>query len=730
MATYGFETHETPYIALVGGLGTGKTCLAAHFARQLADSQDLVVWITASTRDAVLDAYAEACAYVVRPAPADRNRAAERFLNWAESTKHSWVIVLDGVREPADVRGLLPPRRANGLTLLTTRRRDVPPPGPAWRQVEVGGFTDDECADFLWAVVEENDLALWPGEIDWLLARIGNLPILVERIASRAVETGDWPEDIGTREFSLDAYANVWTAAAREELTAAVSVALPDAGVARAMARLLSMLPPGPFPVAAFTSDAVRRHLGDADPEEALSLLRTYSIVDGTDDAPTWPAPALLCVTWGPGTGEPDDLARARVVADGLLESWPHSLGDDKTTDSFVDSARYMIDISLHAYQPREDSHGDAPDIPPLVFPLIATLGNSGDRWAAERLAGKCLECVEGPDADLDPDFHSHPAPHLCLRLRREALRWFGESGHARFETLKLSELVAQYTTTLGADDVEVLITRSQLAHAMTTDRRPADAERELAALIPVLERHVDLWDEERLIALGRHGIALAKARPDEPPNALDGAVAEMTARLGQQHRVTAEYRIALALELRARADDATPIEDDLAMLSEATAVLGRRHPRVIDAELRFATTVAQGLTADALTRLCGSWRACLGYTHPLALVTAMAVAQRAVEEAADDATARSAAIAALAQETVKTSSHLGLDHPDVLDARALLARYSGDAWSRVLALTTITADWQRRYGGNHPDAMRARTARNAAEQAAIRGSGPPKGGG
>ncbi|MCF2530989.1 NB-ARC domain-containing protein [Yinghuangia soli] len=719
VATYGFDKHETPYVALVGGLGTGKTCLAAHFARQFAESQDLVVWISAATREAVLDAYADACRYVVRPAPTDRDRAAERFLNWAESTKHSWVVVLDGVREPGDVRGLLPPRRAGGLTMVTTRRRDVPSPGPTWRQVEVGAFTKDERIDFLSAVAEEHDLAS-PGSVNWTLDDLGSVPMLVERVASCAVEKGRWPDVSRNSEPVQDVCARVWTPAVHEELTTAVNAALPDDRAARVMAKLLGMMPLDPFPVAVFTSDAVRRHLGGADPEEALSLLRTYSLLDGTDGAAIWPAPPLLGVAFGP-RGEPDEATRVRVLADGLLESWPHSPADEVVTDSFTDSAKYVIALGLAIFVSRDhsDGDGDAIDVHPLVFPLIETLGNTGRRLNAARVARDCLSCFEDADSDRDRNFVSGPDPRTFLRLLRESLRWSGESGNVRVEVSELSELVAESTTTLGAGDLDVLITRSQLAHAMTKDRRPADAEQELAVLVPMLEGRVGPSGPERLIALGRFGIACSKARPDQPPAALESAVAEMAARLGRQHPVTAEFRIALALEVRARADGSAPTDDEVDTMREATAVLGRRHPRVVEAELRIAATGAHRLTAEALNGFRQPRQVLLGYGHPVGLIVAVAVARLAVDKAGDDATARSAAIAELAREIVVCAGTVGMDHPDVLDARATLAEYSGDAWSRALALATIHADWTRRYGAHHPDAKRADEARAAAVRAA-----------
>ncbi|KOG57182.1 hypothetical protein ADK38_43050, partial [Streptomyces varsoviensis] len=71
---------------------------------------DLLVWVTASGRDAVVSAYAHAAAQVVPqaadPGDADPEQAARTFLSWLETAPVRWLVVLDDLADPGLLRGL------------------------------------------------------------------------------------------------------------------------------------------------------------------------------------------------------------------------------------------------------------------------------------------------------------------------------------------------------------------------------------------------------------------------------------------------------------------------------------------------------------------------------------------------------------------------------------------------------------------------------------------------
>ncbi|MFE9429103.1 hypothetical protein ACFYNO_39855 [Kitasatospora sp. NPDC006697] len=112
-------------------VGVGKSQLAAAYARTLYEhgEVDVLVWVTATTRPAVIDAYARAAAGVLgAAAPQDPQDAAEALLAWLEPAAGRavcrWLVVLDDVADPDDLNGLWPPASPTGRTLVPTRRRD------------------------------------------------------------------------------------------------------------------------------------------------------------------------------------------------------------------------------------------------------------------------------------------------------------------------------------------------------------------------------------------------------------------------------------------------------------------------------------------------------------------------------------------------------------------------------------------------------------------------------
>ena len=131
--------------------GTGKTQLAVHLAqtwcRHRADS--LLIWVTASSRAAVLSSYVRAFAERTGMAPAgDGETIAARFLAWLAETGRPWLAVLDDVSDPACLDGLWPAGPA-GQVLVTTAADGAVPAARNPALFPVGAFSSHEALSYL-----------------------------------------------------------------------------------------------------------------------------------------------------------------------------------------------------------------------------------------------------------------------------------------------------------------------------------------------------------------------------------------------------------------------------------------------------------------------------------------------------------------------------------------------------------------------------------------------------
>jgi tetratricopeptide (TPR) repeat protein len=143
--------------ALPGTGGTGKTQLALGFAHAVwsARAVDLLAWVPAGNRSAIIAGFAQAAAdlelLTMDEASGTADSAAQRFLSWLRKTERRWVVVLDGVASPADVDGLWPQGPA-GQVVVTTRLRESElgrGPGPDVTGYPVAGFSRREALGYL-----------------------------------------------------------------------------------------------------------------------------------------------------------------------------------------------------------------------------------------------------------------------------------------------------------------------------------------------------------------------------------------------------------------------------------------------------------------------------------------------------------------------------------------------------------------------------------------------------
>ena len=129
---------------------SGKTQLARHFAESLWRSPgvDVLTWVVASSRASVLSGFVQAAAAMGADDADDAESVAARFVDWLSKTSRPWLVVLDDLRDAADLRGLWP-AGPTGRLLITTANPAVMSAGRRALAVPVPAFSSREAMSYL-----------------------------------------------------------------------------------------------------------------------------------------------------------------------------------------------------------------------------------------------------------------------------------------------------------------------------------------------------------------------------------------------------------------------------------------------------------------------------------------------------------------------------------------------------------------------------------------------------
>ncbi|MGY3061490.1 hypothetical protein ACVWZD_005788 [Streptomyces sp. TE3672] len=348
---------------LTGTGGVGKTQLAANYARAAYQSGgiDVLVWITASTRSAIVSGYAQAGTEVLGADPQDPEQAAKTFLAWLEPKPDRrpcrWLVVLDDLADPADLRGLWPPTSPSGRSLVTTRRRDATLTGPDRRPVTVGLFTPDEATAYLTTTLAAHHRHETGDQLTALATDLGHLPLALAQAAAYLIDagtdTGAYRQLLTDRARMLkdvlpepDALPDdhATTVAAAWSLSLERANRLRPAGLALPMLQLAAMLDPNGIPAPVLTAPPAlvylaehrtpsqgtsrseqQRQVSEHDAADALRCLHRLSLIDHT---PTTPHQAvrvhnLIQRTVRDTLSAGEHYWLIHAAADALTETWP-----------------------------------------------------------------------------------------------------------------------------------------------------------------------------------------------------------------------------------------------------------------------------------------------------------------------------------------------------------------------------------------------------------------------
>ncbi|MFF9898439.1 NB-ARC domain-containing protein [Streptomyces longispororuber] len=474
---------------LTGMGGVGKTQLAADYARAAWDSSglDVLLWVTADTRSAVVAAYGQAGAELCRADPQDREEAARAFLAWLAPKPGQrvcrWLVVLDDVADPADLRGLWPPASPHGRTLVTTRRRDAALAGEGRRLVEVGLFTKAEALDYLTTSLAAHSRTEPPGQLTALAEELGHLPLALAQAAAYLIDSGDSAATY--RDLLADeqatALADLAPDALPDEQAAPLAAAwslsitradtLRPAGLARPMLHLAALLDANGIPQDVLTGETARAHLSahrtgtspvpnpgtTAEPAgvsrlEAVRALRALDRLSLIDHRPDTPHQAvrihqLIQRTTRDTLAREQQIPYARTAADALLAAWP---GIERDT-----ALAQALRANTEALTRHTDEALYRPDAHTVLFRTGHSLGESGQVTAA---INHFSHLVITTSNRLGPD---HPD---TLTAHHSPAHWRGEAGDAVGAAAALTELLEQEVRVLGPDHPHTMSTRHSLA--------------------------------------------------------------------------------------------------------------------------------------------------------------------------------------------------------------------------------------------------------------------------
>jgi tetratricopeptide (TPR) repeat protein len=690
--------------------GTGKTQLAAAFARALWQTRavDLLAWIPAASRGAVLTGYAQGLAAAGVPgSDADAGTAAAGFLAWLASTGRPWLVVLDDVADPSDLDGLWPAGAA-GMVLVTTRLPAGAVGGHDRRILEVGAFSPREALGYLSARLSE-DAGMRAGALD-LATDLGFLPLALGQAAAVVADSrtdcrsyraafADRAQQMPTAGAGQDAA----TVAATWSLSLDRADRLSPPGMAGQALALAALLDPAGIPGAVLTSPAACSYIcgrhatgTQADENQVRSVLDSLAQVGVVMIDPGSASRTVLMHGLVQATIQqvipPAMLEQvARAAASALLQAWPADEAEPLLAQALRDGTAGL--------------HRAAAGLlwTPEAHPVLFRAGQSLDHARLNGLAISYWQDMISASQVLGQPHASIPLAHGSLAAAYLAAGRAGEAADAYQQSL------AEQEQSLGGDHPETLTTRSSLARACLGAGRQADAillfERTLSGRERVLGRDhpATLASRDDLVAA-----YLSAGRAQPAIVILQRTFNDRAAVLGPEHPETLTTRAELAAALQADGQLTEAVRLYERILTDRDRAQGATHPDTMTARASLAYAYrSAGRLKHALPlyeRTLADREKVLGPDHP-DTVTSLANLASAYHSAHKLKQAMPLYEEALARH----ERSKGPGHPETLTARGNLASayHSAGRLAQAIPLYEQTLqDYERLVGPEHTDTL------------------------
>ena len=710
--------------AATGGLvspgGTGKTQLAVGLAHALWETHalDLLVWITASSRDAIVTGYAHALSEVgAGTAGEDPTTAATRFVDWLAASSQNWLVILDDLASAADLDGLWP-QGDTGRVLVTTRRNDAALEDDARRVAPVGALTRREALSYLTAKFN-NDPDQRIGALD-LAEDLSCVPIGLAQAAAVMADRGSSCRDYRVRLAERRQHV---TPAAADRCSSIVAITwslcidradqLPPVGLAWPALVLATLLDPNGIPGSVLTSAAACDYItGDRAAAERAAASRAAGARASGDQA-----------VGGAGGGAVGTAVASGAVASGAVAG--RTVADRAVAENQVRAAVHnLARLGLVTIDP--SSAARTVRVHALVQAAVRKYLSAAELDQAARADADAL--LQAWEAGDDEPLLAQALRDCAARLYDAAgdLLWTPE-GHpllfragASLDNVRLTAPAIAYWQVmadtsgriLGTGNAQTFRSRGSLANAYQNAGQVAEA-------IPLHER--TLAEREWLLGAyhpdslsSRGDLASsyrAAGRLSDAITLYERTVSDREGVLGADHPDTLASRGDLASAYRAagRLDDAINLYRRA--LADRERIQGPDHPDTITARgnLAYAYRVA-GRMKEAIPqyrRALADRERIQGPDHPDTITARgnLAYAYQTARRTKD-------AIPLYERTLADRERVQGPDHPDTITARGNLAftYHTARRLSDALPLYERTlADCERVLGPDHPDTLTSR---------------------
>ena len=656
--------------------GTGKTQLAVGFAHAMWSSRavDLLVWVAAGNRTAIIAGYAQAAADLNLAAVGETaDGAAQRFLTWLRRTSQRWAVVLDDMTSSADLDGLWP-QGPSGQVVVTTGLPASELDGPDRIAYGVPGFSRREAVGYL-----NSRLVSFPDQrieaLD-LAEDIDGLPIAIAQAAAVIIVA-----ESTCRDYRVEYAKRVRSTAPAiiegcpRSLLAAWSLAveyaheMPPAGLAWPALAFAAVFDTSGIPAAVLTSPTACGYItGRPDPgaaeqaqvKAAYATLQELGLasVDTTNAARTvWLHSCVrAAVRAYLAPGSLDQVVQAAAAA--LLEAWPLAAAAAELGQALRDCTAALRAFAGEVLW-KPEAHpvlvraGMSLTEPPTL--ADAAVGY----WQA--MAGTCGRLL-GP-------------AHAQSVLARDRLADSYVAAGRLAEALTVVEAaLADRERTLGPQHPDTVAARVIAARSLAAADRLSEAIALYQQAVTARDRLLGPAHRETVaVRLQLADAYSAAGRHDESLQLYEQTLAAAERDLGPLHATTMTARAGLAAEQLTAGQQREAVASYQRALADRERASGADHPDTLAVRAQLANAYRlAGKPKDALReyeRVLADRARALGEDHPDTITARgnLAFAYRTARRLKD-------AVPQYERVVADRSRLLGDDHRDTIASRAILA--------------------------------------------------------